>query len=78
MNRKNRAARIANARAHQKQMKERRAEALSESIAAAKKAKKGKKGIIAQMTRRGYRYDPETGAIKRMTKGERARKGVVL
>jgi hypothetical protein len=47
---KNNATRI-----HMKRQKVKLATALEESTAAAKRAKKGKAGVIAQMRKRGYR-----------------------
>lgn len=41
-------------RAHQREQRDRKAEALAESTAAAKRSKKGKAGIEAQMRKRGY------------------------
>ena len=54
MNRHQRNRKRKRAQAHGQQQIDRKAQALTESVEAARKAKKGKKGIVAQMKRRGY------------------------
>lgn len=73
MKKRSRNKKKAAATAHSIRQRKRKEEALKESTAASKKAKKGQKGIVNEMKKRGYRLDERTGRWRRLPKPKEAK-----